>query len=474
MAIIDTGNSVTGKANVNTNFQLEVHTPTTESQAGFVQISTEVDSGTVTGSRLVRAVKASGAYRLRVGKDAPLLFDQFPGATLNSAIWTAPVTTMTVTLVGGFAQLNAGLSVASAAVARLQTYRSFPIAPTFPLWMETNILLTQVAQTNNVLEWGFGIATGTAAPTDGCFFRVDAAGNFKAIVNYNGTESTSATLTLSSLIGTVTKKCAVGIYADRAEFWIADILVAAITLPAAQAAITSSNNLPVLFRNYNSAAVSTAQVLKIGATVVYMGDADGNRPWQIAMAGMGNMGYQGPTGGTVGLTANYANSTNPGAAVPTNTTAALGSGLGGQFWETDTLAVTTDGIISSYQVPLGTSTLPGRSLVVYGVKIDSYISTVIVGGGYNAQWCLAFGHTAVSLATAEASTTKAPRRIALGSNTVAVAAAALTQLTTIQMTFAAPIVIQAGEFIQTVRKKVGTTSTSGVVSHTVTFDAHWE
>jgi hypothetical protein len=70
------------------------------------------------------------------------------------------------------------------------------------------------------------------------------------------------------------------------------------------------------------------------------------------------------SGTTQGSLANYANSTNPTAVVPTNTTAALGVGLAGQFWEIDTLAVTTDGIIQSYQNNLISSSVPGRRLAI--------------------------------------------------------------------------------------------------------------
>ena len=55
------------------------------------------------------------------------------------------------------------------------------------------------------------------------------------------------------------------------------------------------------------------------------------------------MSYQGQTGQTLGSTALYTNNLAAGAgAVMTNTTAALGSGLGGQFSALPTLAVGTD------------------------------------------------------------------------------------------------------------------------------------
>ena len=118
--------------------------------------------------------------------------------------------------------------------------------------------------------------------------------------------------------------------------------------------------LPVSFRSYNSATVTgTASIMKIGAVNVSLSDMNQTKPWAHVMAGAGGMAHQGQTGQTLGSTALYTNSLAAGAgAVMTNTTAALGSGLGGQFSALPTLAVSTDGIVSSFQVPLGTSAAP--------------------------------------------------------------------------------------------------------------------
>lgn len=80
--------------------------------------------------------------------------------------------------------------------------------------------------------------------------------------------------------------------------------------------------------------------------------------------------------GTIGT---YTNSTNPTAAVPTNTTLAVGAaGLLNQAWETFSLAVNTDGILLSYQVPMGTVSVIGKRLKVTGVKLSSFVQTVLV------------------------------------------------------------------------------------------------
>jgi len=113
--------------------------------------------------------------------------------------------------------------------------------------------------------------------------------------------------------------------------------------------------------------------------------------------------YAGLSGGTMGSLSAYTNSTNPTAAVPANTalTANLPSGLGGQAWETFTLAVNVDGILMSYQVPAGSSTVQGRRLKVTGVKLSSFIQTVLAAGPLNRTFTLNFGSTSVNLTQAE-------------------------------------------------------------------------
>lgn len=114
-------------------------------------------------------------------------------------------------------------------------------------------------------------------------------------------------------------------------------------------------------------------------------------------------------------------------------------------------------------------------IVTTAVEIDSFVQATLTGGGYNAQWSLAFGHTAVSMLTPEAATTKAPRRLPIGSNAVAANAAALTQLTPLSLGLGdAPVFINPGEFIAVVKKKVGTAPSAGTIAHMITIVAGWE
>ena len=470
---IANGTAASAEQTVDTNGDAHVNLPSDKSRAGYAGLMAVIDEGTVLGSRYAKMIEASHDRRIRAGVDQLLFSEYFPGAAINSALWSSPIaSSATVTVAGGFLTLNASLLTTSGAAARVTSYRSFSLPGTAGVSWRARIQFPQAPVSNNVCEWGLGIASGTTAPTDGAFFRYSAVGEFRCVLNFNGTESQSDALDATTLVGAnTTREFRIDLVDHGAHFFVDDVMVADLD-DGSGAVATAANGLPHLFRVYNSNVTSVAQAMKVSMVAVFQMDFTLLAP-HAASAAAGSTAYQGQTGGTMGTTANYANGANPTAAVPTNTTAALGSGLGGQFWETDTLAVTTDGVICSFQNPAGTAALPGKTILVHGVKITSFVQTALTGGGYVAQYSLAFGHTAVSLATAEASgsATKAARRVALGAQTVASAATALTMLATVEARFDCPVPVNAGEFIAVAKKKVGTAPSAGVIAHVITFDA---
>jgi hypothetical protein len=443
---------------------------------GSVRMQSEIDAGTVTGAPLLKALEVSSDYRLRVGVDHSVINELFPGTVLNTALWTTPTTTMTATVAGGFVNLNTGLSLASGAVARLSSYRSFPCYKSYTTYYESQLQFTETPINGNVCEWGSGIATGVATPTDGCFFRLNSAGEFRAVVNNNGLELQSASLNFASLIGVNTSRLfLIYVISNKALFWIDNILVAEVDMAIAQGSITSSMQLPVLFRNYNSTAVSTAQVMKISFVNVTMADQNTSKLWNSILCGAGGHSSQGQTGQTMGSTALYSNNLAAGAGVAmTNTTAALGSGLGGQFSALPTLAVGTDGIVSNFQVPLGSSLIPAKTLYITRITLNAAVTTTLAGGNVLYAYSLAYGHTNVSLATTETATSKASRRIPIGLHNFAAAAPAGTIAGIIDLDLNSPIVVQPGEFVQLVAKNLGAVTTAGVITFLVSFGGYWE
>lgn len=447
--------------------------------AGFATNLNESDAGSVTGVRDVKATEVTSNYRTRSGVDQTMLNENFTGSALNTTVWTSPVSVSTIVVGSNVVILNAGASVAANSVARISTYRSFPVLLTYPLYNTTHVQFTSTPVSNSVHEWGLFLATGTAAPTDGAYFTLNAAGEFRCIVNTNGTINQSAALDFTALVG-VNQTHQFLIYAgvDVIAFWIDNIKVYEATLSTVSTlgVQTGSGQLPVSFRSYNSALVSgTANLMKVSAVNVTLAEMANSKAWMHIQSGAGMSSYQGQTSQTLGSTALYTNSLAAGAgAAMTNTTAALGSGLGGQFSYQPTLAAGTDGILSSYQVPAGSATAAGRTLYITGVSIQSAVTTALTGAPLIMAYSLAFGHNAVSLATTVSTTSKAPVRIPLGIESFVVTAAAGTTGAGVKYIFNTPVAVYPSEFVQIVAKNLGTVTSAGVVTALVTFDGYWE
>lgn len=433
----------------------------------------ENDPGTITGSRYVLSPEIDDDFRLRISEDTVVDFETFNYTAQNTGKHTYANTTMTIGWSAAGLTTNASNITTTATGVNFGTYAMYALVSPGILHTEIEAGFTNQPVGNAIIDFGLFQRGGANpyAPTDGVYFRLDSAG-LKGVINNNGTE----TETLLSFTYTNSKiyQFIIAIHEREVKFWINDVLYLKVDTPVGQGQPFMSSAVPFSIRH--------AHVGGAAAGVINLVVKDYN----ISLSGLSfsdNMGvignrlfgsYQGLSGGAMGSLANFANSANPTAAVPTNTTAALGTGLGGQFWETDTLAVTTDGIIMSYQVPAGTANVQGKRLRLTGLTIDSFIQTALTGGGYNAVWSLAFGHTAVSLATAEAAATKAPRRVVIGTNAVASGATALTQLTRLEWRAIHPVYVNPGEFIAIVKKKVGAAPTAGVVAHYISLDYSWE
>jgi len=460
-------------ADVDADRQLQVTTNKDASKAGASILFHENDGGSISGARYLRSPEVDEDYRTRVSSDFLLDQDNFYAAAQNTGKHRVGNTTLTATFgTGGLTLNGAGVTTTGTGV-ELRTYAFFPVFGATHTYFETMIAFTAQPTANVIVEWGAGLTnnTGTAAPTDGGFFRLTSAG-LQCVAVFNGSEAAVPVPTAFTYANNQAIKTVVSITNREVEFWIDDARAAAIPVPISGGTSFASGALPFFVQQRHPGTAGSVLQARVFSYNVAMGGLAQTIDFDdVGNAAFGS--YQGLTGGTMGSLANFANSANPTPAVPTNTTAALGTGLGGQFWETDTLAVTTDGVICSYQVPAHTISAPGRRLVIKALKIDSFVQTALTGGGYNAVWSLAFGHTNVSLATTEAAATKAPRRIPLGNQPVAAAAAALADLKVITMTFTRPVVVNPGEFVALVKKKVGTAPSAGVIAHSITFDYGW-
>lgn len=458
------------------NNSIQATGPQSAATAGFQMLGSEVNPAGVGVGRVTKEIEASEDYRLRVGVDTLLFQDGFFGTVLNSRNWAANTTTMTVTVGSGRLTLNAGANVGTATVANVASWTNFRVlggAPTYWAWEYIYPPAAPVA--NNTFEMGPTIATGTSAPTDGACFRYTAAGTFLCVVNYNGTEVTSSALTAPAT--NVRHKCVISAYDDSVNFWIDDELVASIPTPTGNGQPFSAGSLPLRFRTYNAgSAPGQAVSPQIFAPSVSIGDMAGNnRPPSDTACGMGGMGISAQSGATVAQLTNYANSAAPASATLSNTAAGYTT-PDGQWQFVAVGGAETDYCLFGFQVPVGAANLGNKKLVIRGVTISTNnTGAAVATTEHLLQWGLGIGASAVSLATADTATTKAYHRVALGTQVLPIAAAIGAEARTIQVTFAAPLVVNPGEFVAIILKMPRATATaSQVIRGTAYLDKYWE
>lgn len=460
-------------AEVTADNNLQVSTPVIPNQAGFVQLAGELSGASDPAGLLVEGLRSSAQGRLSVGQPVALMNEFFNHTTLNSSIFTAPVTTMTVTQSGGTLNLNASGITTVSTVARVSSYAHFPFLADLATYCVFDALITQNPQNNAVIEMGFGIASGSTAPTDGAFFRYNASGQLFGVISVNGAETPSAALATPP-VG-VMNRYKITVENDRVFFAINGVVQAIIATPNTAGFPLYAPAQPWFARIYNTAiAPAIANILRVGYICVGMQDAAGLGLSSGTLAALqGRHASQGQAGHAIGSTALLTNNLAPGAGAALSNTAALGTGLGGQFAGLPTLAANTDGIICSYQNPLPTAAIPGKTLLIKGVRVQSLVTVVLAGGPVLYLHSLCLGHTAVSLATTESATGKAPRREPIGFETFA-ANAAVGTLGSPQgqyMSFGDGIPVYPGEFVAVAAKNLGTVTTTGQILFIVTFDA---
>jgi hypothetical protein len=489
------GNTSGNVAEVNANNQLKVIQETDAYTNGaFVGSSRsmgEVDAGSITGVTTLRPYEPDADYRMRVSQDLVLDEECFNYTAQNTGKHFYATTTMTATWTAGQVTTNATSITTAASGVQVNTHAFFQTTGTQTLSADFELGFSAQPQTNSFVEYGLGIPGGSIAiPTDGVFFRLNSAG-LQGIASFNGTETSTGVFPLSGGTGTWVytnaKRYQFIVYIGGvvADFWVNDgagaVLLGSIPLPAAQGRMNMASGVQA-FLKHRIAGGAAGGILQatMGAYNVRLGGS--NLTSSVSTQGNRIFGsYQGLSGGTMGSLATYVNSTNPTAAAPSNTalTANLPGGLGGQGAVIAAVAAATDGIWSSYQVPAGTVNIPGRRLVLRGAKLSMVnLGAAVATTATTIQFSLAYGHTAVSLATAEAATTKAPRRVAMGIATWPIAAAigAMPQSGDIFLDLGdAPIFVNPGEFVALVGKFLaGTATASQVINFIYTPIYGWE
>ena len=452
------------------------------------QIFSLNDDGTVTGNTYVYSPETDDDYRLRIAHETIFDTETFNYAAQNTGKFIYRNTTMTNTWSASGMTTNGGSITTINTGTLLQTYGYIPLLGGGNLYAEFELSFSNASiATNTTADFGLFLAGATTpyAPTDGVYFRCNSTG-FYGVINFNGTETVSSVFLAvaggSAWVPAANQKYKFTISATErdVEFWIDDVLYATSLLPASQGQLFASAALPLSIRHaIGGTAASAAWSIQLSDYTI----SNGGMLIPDTLYGIGSRAfgsYQGLSGGTMGSLASYANSTNPTAAAPSNTalTANLPNGLGGQGNVTAAAAAATDGIWCSYQVPAGTVSVQGKRLRLTGITLDAVnLGAAVATTATTLQFSLAFGHTAVSLATTEAATTKAPRRIALGIMNWPIGAAIGQQPDRgkIQIQLTNPIYVNPGEFIALVGKFLaGTATASQTIQFTLTYDYSWE
>lgn len=469
-------------AEVDSSGNLKTTLTNVDSETGKVRLMTENDAGTITGTVYLKSPETSLDYRLRVGIDTLMFSDEFNATTQNTSLYKHLFTTMTMAQSSGSLLTNANLTASTATGCSLQTWKAIPMIVGSSIYVETCIAITAVPLVNQVLQWGLGTPTATAAPTDGVFFKLTTAG-LVCVVVYMGNSWESGTLlpAASIPIGD-TKRYGMSISAHEVELWIDDVMLGEFDLPTANPLPFGSAALPMFVQQYNTNTVSGSPQMqaKIGAWAAYIADIGTNKTWAGQMAAQGLNASQGQNGGTMGQSAQWSNTALPTAAAGTNTTAALGTGLGGLFQLNAMATSGTDVIVSSFQNPVGSVTQSPSNLHVRGVWMDVVnIGAAVATTATVLAIALAYGHTALSLATTESAsfannTTKAPRRLPLGTACFKVGDV-IGASQRIAVDFETPVVVNPGEYVAVIAKPVvGTATASEVFIFNIGFNAYYE
>lgn len=477
------GTAASAEQTVDTNGDAHVRTPQTEANAGFVQLSAEIDSGTVTGSRYVKALEVSEDYRLRVGMDTPLFNHSFEGTVVAQDRFSQVVSTHAIAQASGFLSLNSAASTA-AGHAVVRSYRTFPLLGTYPIYCEVWAKPVNEDATNGVTEFGLGYALTTAAPTDGAFFRYNAGGQLRGVVSYAGAETT---VDLTSPTTNNVHHFLISTHNEETEFWINDVLMGSIATPTAYPAPHQSAAQPFFARVYATGVQSTARSLHIGFVNVTLGDAANNKPWGHIQCGVGGGSYQVQPGTASGPTLTRgaaqtgwpASTTAQTAPAYTATTAPATNSLGGMFVTPaiSTLADSADYPIYSYLNPAGTNALPGKTLYITGVRIGELIARAAASTNTSITvFAIGIGSTSSATTATEGAAVVAARLVPVGQCFWPSTAAIGDTKGGWTLDFsAAPLVCHPGTYVQLIMRHVGTvTSNTLTLQGLASFNGYFE
>lgn len=400
--------------------KVEANMPLDATEAGFLQLA--FNRGLTAASRVAR-VTAEGELRIA---HTTCLFDcdfngAAAGALLNSQ-FNQQVTTMATQLNAGFLRFNSAASVAANIGASINSWRIFFLRDHMNLKLSGIIKHANGEVQNKNFEFGFGYydvaANQAAAMNEFVGFRWTSTGALLAVLE---TSAGGAPVTvMENVNGGVPYADGLALPYDvvigeeGADFYVSGILVASIPAQAGAPGLLKSGSYPVVVRmNHTVSAPSLAPVFDLGSVGVSSIGPSADEERNVLQVAMGRhalraqAGVQAANGATNSVPAS---TTAPTTLVPNATTTAGLVGLGG-FGRHTITGITavphTELIMCAYQNPLlpeaSGANSNARMLTITDLLIGSLVVfAALTGGGFTAQWFVAFGGTGLSLATADA------------------------------------------------------------------------
>ncbi len=469
-------------AEVDNYNNLLVHGTDPVNNPGYMALAGVVSDGT--GSevpRWVRRIEAAASFRLRLGFDAPLLYDGWHGISSNidTNKWQFVDTTFTGLLtVNGWLMFNAisaatGLyGAATGSDAALISYRAFNI------WQDGGIRFDvtvnwQQPQNSSCFAY-IGLTQKNASltvPTDGAYFHVSPMGVIQAVLANNNSSSslnneTRTTINYTLLANTTYH---LTIIADQsgAIYYINQQAVAYIATPL------GANGPTAVPSQYVRLHIGTAPIggavlptqVRFGPVSVTQLDTGFNKPWAHSMSAMGGNAINSQPGFIAGVSAGtniYTPSAAPTVVAITANTGAVGLG-GSMAWLVTLAAGETDTLIYSYINPQGTVLLPGKTLYITGFSLASGVFTAGTGATtWEAhQYGIMVGQSASVATVTDTASAVAPRRFPVGfcSTPPSGVVGGVFDNTLHSLQFITPVVVPAGFYIQIAIKHISSTAT---------------
>lgn len=453
MAVIQTGGSTTGVANVDSNYNMNVTLPTTKTQAGYALLA---DSE---GDEVHFVHK-----HIETSSDSYIFYDTVVGSAVNTNLWNQTTATQTISQATGLLTLNATTINTANTYAILSSIKQIQFLPDCALHVHVVAKTPNIPQANATMELGWGVVATNAAPTDGIYFRWGSDGLFYACLNFNGTEVKQA---ITAPIPNVMTFFGFDIEHSEVKFYVNHTYQC--TLTPGSNPIVNTDRMSLFARTATLASAPTdAPVLTLGDVSSVYKITPLNIPFREFMGKIGRGAYQSPVT-PFGQTANHANSTSPTSATLSNTAAGYTT-LGGRYQFAAVAGAATDYALFAYQVPVG------YQLVVHSIRIGAMNTGATVATSATVlDWAIGVNSSGVSLATTDGTGTWAPRRIPVGMMGFKVGDLVGAEPPELEREFHVPLVVDSGRYLHIILQvPVGTATASEVFRGDVMINGYFE